>query len=337
MDGAMARYPALRGVEVAVGNLDTQEEATVHNLLVKARAAFDGGKLEEGACACAEAAELDPDNADAWHLLARYGGWDSRQAELDVGFVLDAAKKAVKLTPEGGRAEEAAAEYSERKKQISEELEAIMMMPSYMGAKKLHAFMMDWLRLLKGFPELPPVVIEGEVTLVANICQRSKLAVMPNDRLVYTAYATFNKKEPYGETFERELQVRIDVERTRKEHELGAVQERVAAHLAKPGELSTEAEIERLRTDRLALQDAKASVVGLSGIKGYEDELAEVQAKLQSMGLLKLFKKHELQERMADLSGKIAELNAENEENMASMEALLARVDKRIGELSARS
>lgn len=312
-----------------------QDGASAHNLLVKARLLVGEGSLEEGAHACLSAVELEPDNADAWQLLARYGGWNSRQAELDVGFVLDAARKALKLTPEGDRSEEAAAEYSERKKQISEELEAIMMMPSYMGAKKLHAFMMDWLRLLKGFPELPPVVIEGEVTLVGNICQRSKLAVMPNDRLVYTAYATFNRKEPYGETFKRELQARIDVERARKEHELGAVRERVAAHLAMSGALSAEAELERLRADRLALQDAKASVIGLSGIKGYEGELAEVQAKMQSMGLLKLFKKRELQERMADLSGRIAELNAENKESMASMDALLDRVDKRIGELSA--
>lgn len=318
-------------------NIDTEEGASAHNLLVKARAAFDSGKLEEGACACTEAVRLDPDNADAWRLLARYGGWDSRQAEIDVGFALDAAKRAVRLTPEGGRSEEAAAEYSERKKQISEELEAIMMMPSYMGAKKLHAFMMDWLRLLKGFPELPPVVIEGEVTLVGNICQRSKLAVMPNDRLVYTAYATFNKKEPYGDTFRRELQARVDVERARKEHELGAVQERVALHLAKPGALPADAELERLRADRLALQDAKASIAGLSGIKGYEDELAELREKLQAMGLLKVFKKRELQERMDELSERITELNGENEENIAAMEALLAKVDKRIGELGARS
>ena len=56
---------------------------------------------------------------------------------------------------------------------------------------------------------------------------------------------------------------------------------------------------------------------------------------MESRGLLKLFKKRELQERMADLSGRIAELNAENKESMASMDALLDRVDKRIGELSA--
>ncbi len=316
-------------------NSDAQEGASAHNLLVKARALVEEGSFEEAASACQAAIELEPENAAAWQLLARYGGWDSRQAELDVGFVLDASKKAVKLTPEGQRSEEAAAEYTERKKQISEELEAIMMMPSYMGAKKLHAFMMDWLRLLKGFPELPPAVIEGEVTLVGNICQRSRLAVMPNDRLVYTAYATFNKKEPYGETFKRELQARVDVERARKEHDLGAVQERVAAHLGKPGMLSAEAELERLHADKLALQDAKASIIGLSGVKGYEDELAQVQAKLQAMNVLKLFKKRELQERMAGLSEKIAQLNAENEERMASMDALLAKVDKRIGELDA--
>ncbi len=331
----MACYLASRGMGAVVENNDAQEGATVHNLLVKARALIADDSLEEGARACLSAVELEPENAAAWQLLARYGGWDSRQAELDVSFVLDAAKKAVKLTPEGQRSEEAAAEYTERKKQISEELEAIMMMPSYMGAKKLHAFMMDWLRLLKGFPELPPAVIEGEVTLVGNICQRSRLAVMPNDRLVYTAYATFNKKEPYGETFKRELQARVDVERARKEHELGAVRERVAAHLEKPGMLSAKAELERLRADKLALQDAKASIVGLSGIKGYEDELAQVQAKLQAMNVLKLFKKRELQERMAGLSERIAQLNAENEERMASMDAMLAKVDKRIGELDA--
>lgn len=317
------------------GESGTQADNTAHNLLVKARAAFDGNSLEEGARICAEAVEADPENADAWCLLARYGGWDSRQAELDVSFVLDAAKHAVRLTPEGGRSEEAAAIYAERKKQISEQLEAIMMMPSYMGAKKMHAFMMDWLRLLKGFPELPPVVIEGEVTLVGNICQRSKLAVMPNDRLVYTSYATFNKKEPYGETFKRELSSRIDVDRARKEHELLAAKDRAELHLGNLGGLSPEEAMAQLSADARSLREAREGIAGLSGIAGYQQELQQLQQQKESMSPFKVFKKRELDERIAQLSGRIAELEQENRQAESSFDELIAKIESKIDGLKA--
>ncbi len=315
---------------------EVKATAKAHNLLVEARAAIAEGKLEEGVRACAEAVEHEPDNADAWGLLARYNGWDPRQAEIDVPVVLDAAKHAVRLTPEGRRSEESAAIYAERKKQISEQLEAIMMMPSYMGAKKLHAFMMDWLRLLKGFPELPPVVIEGETTLVGNICQRSKLAVMPNDRLVYTSYATFNKKEPYGETFKRELSGRVDVERARKEHELLAVQDRAKAHLESVGSLSVEDAIDRLSADLLALREARDSVVGLSGKAGYEQELQQLQQQKAAMGPFKVFKRRELDERIAELSERLRELEEENVQAAESFDVVIEQVAKKMAELGAQ-
>ncbi len=317
------------------GESGKQADNTAHNLLVKARAAFDGDSLEEGARICAEAVEADPENADAWCLLARYGGWDSRQAELDVSFVLDAAKHAVRLTPEGGRSEEAAAIYAERKKQISEQLESIMMMPSYMGAKKMHAFMMDWLRLLKGFPELPPVVIEGEVTLVGNICQRSKLAVMPNDRLVYTSYATFNKKEPYGETFKRELSSRIDVGRARKEHELLAAKDRAELHLGNLSGFSPEEAMAQLSADARSLREAREGIAGLSGIAGYQQELQQLQQQKESMSPFKVFKKRELDERIAQLSGRIAELEQENRQAESSFDELIAKIEGKIDGLKA--
>lgn len=318
-----------QGQKTACGN------AEVHNLLVSARAAFDEGQFERGAEACSSAVEIDPENAQAWSLLACYGGWDHRQAEINVNLVLEAAKRAIKLTSEAKRSQEASDIYAERKKQISEELEAIMMMPSYMGAKKLHAFMQDWLRLLKNFPELSPVVIEGEVTLIGNICQRSKLAVMPNDRLVYTAYATFNNKEPYGETFKRELAQRIDVERARKEHELLAAQERAELHLQNAGNLSADAVRSQLEADALALQEARESVEGLSGKAGYEQELQQLQQQKANMKPFKVFKRRELEERIAELTQRLEELEKENGQTIASFDAVLAKVNKKIGELKA--
>ncbi len=309
--------------------------AQVHNLLVEARAAFDEGAFEKGAKTCSAAVELDPNNVQAWSLLARFGGWDHRQAELNVDLALEAAKRAIRLTPEAQRPQEASDIYAERKKQISEELEAIMMMPSYMGAKKLHAFMESWLRLLKNFPELPPVVIEGEVTLIGNICQRSKLAVMPNDRLVYTAYATFNNKEPYGETFKRELAQRIDVERARKEHELLAAQDRANLHLQKVASLSPEAALEQLQADALALQEARESVVGLSGKAGYEQELGQLQQQKASMSPFKVFKKRELDERIAEIQQRLEGLEQENSQTIASFDEVLARVNTQIEKLKA--
>ena len=81
-----------------------------------------------------------------------------------------------------------------------------------MQPKQLHGTMGEWQRLLVEIPYLTVNLLESEVELVDNLCKRSKLGMMPAERLVYTAYASLNKKESYGETFRKALAGRLSKE-----------------------------------------------------------------------------------------------------------------------------
>ena len=160
-------------------------------------------------------------------LQAKTGYWDPKLFTLDVPAAITAAHFACSQIEETEWFQVGTDIYMERKKQIAHQLEAAHMMPSYTGAKQLHEVMQAWLAFLMELPCLNASLIESEIILCTNLCTRSKMGFMPNDRLVYTAYTTLNNKESYGDMFKRLLQPRLEQQKSYERH----LQEEARAHI----------------------------------------------------------------------------------------------------------
>lgn len=303
----------------------------------KAAAGEDNSSMIEAWCKAA--LEIDPVNLDAWTLLAKFGGWDFVMYTLDMDEALNSAKRALGLTPEGRRYAVAADVYAARKKQISNQIEEALLMPSYTGAKNLHEVMQRWLRFLVEIPCLSATLIESELTLCDNLCQRSKRGVMPADRMVYTAYATFNGKETYGDTFRKALAERADDEFARKDKVLAdakrALKERQAAYRGKTqdGALSPESEARLLERDIDELTAQLGNLIGLSDRGMYQKEIEELERQKAKLKPYKVFNRRTIDTRIEELTRKIAQIDADLEESTEPLRAELDLMKSRLAQL----
>ena len=289
---------------------------------------------------CNKVLAIDPENEEAWKLLALFGGWDAKLYDFDTGYILRTINHALGLTPENEKYDVAADIYTARKRQISLRLEAAIMMPSYQGAKQTHAVMMDWKRLLAEIPYLTPGLIESEVTLCSNICTRSKMGIMPNDRLVYTAYATFNNKEPYGETFRKVLASRAEKEMQREANTLVSAKKEVEDRLAKyraqveSGDISAEEEKTLLEEEASALRDRLSNVVGMSNRKLYQQQYEELQSQLANLKPYKFFKRNEINDQLKAVREKLDQIDAQIEAAKSKIQPQIDAIEERIAEIS---
>lgn len=317
-----------------------EQPAHVAELLAQAQTAYENDDSQSVANLCREVLATDPDNAQAWLLLAKFGGWDSKLYGFDIGFAIDAAKHALKLVPETNRYDAAAEIYTARKRQIGKILESEMMMPSYTAAKQLHGTMAEWQRLLMEIPYLTVDLLESEVELVDNLCKRSKLGMMPAERLVYTAYASLNKKESYGETFRKALAGRL----SKEQEEQGA---RIEQMIELAGERNTEldklaseatlppAELKSLLEVELKQLDQDiATIADLSNKTIYDQQLEELERQLATVKPYKIFRRQELTGRIAETKEKIAQVDADFEAKVAPLRAYEQALRSRISALS---
>lgn len=317
-----------------------QESAQeVEELLATAREAYEADNSTTVTESCRAVLELDPDNAEAWVLLAKFGGWDSRQYLLDLDFAIESANHALDLLPESARIDTASDIYNARKRQIAHQLEAEMMMPSYTGAKQLHATMQDWLRLLDELPDLNADLIEGEITVCENLCLRSKLGIMPGDRLVYTAYSSLNGKETYGEMFRRKLESRLsgtrEEQKQRVEAAMKLVEETRAAldARAESGEVNSDEEKSLLEDELAALQAQRETLVGFSDRAQYEQQLRELERQLAALKPMKFLKRQELGRRIELVKQHIAEVDENIVATTRPLDELIERIERRMAEL----
>ena len=317
-----------------------EQQAHIAELLAQAQAAYENDDSQSVANLCREVLDADPDNAQAWLLLAKFGGWDSKLYGFDVGFAIDAAKHALELVPETTRHDAAADIYTARKRQIGKILESEMMMPSYTAAKQLHGTMGEWQRLLVEIPYLTVNLLESEVELVDNLCKRSKLGMMPAERLVYTAYASLNKKESYGETFRKALAGRLSKEQEEQGARIEQMLEQATernAELEKlatgatlpPAELKSllEAELENLDRDI-------ATIADLSNKTLYDQQLEELERQLATVKPYKIFRRQELTGRITETKEKIAQVDAGFKAKVAPLRSYEQALRARISGLS---
>lgn len=322
----------------ALNDSEEKQDAEVGALLAQAREAYEADDSAAVSQLCDQVLAADPENPGAWSLLARFGGWDSKMLDFDLDLALKAAYRALNLVPDERRYEEASDIYAARKRQISARLEAALLMPSYTGAKEVHAIMMDWERLLRELPDLSPELIESEVTLCTNLCLRSKMGIMPSDRLVYTAYASFNGKEPYGETFRRALAARIgerdkqDAEaaaaaQKRAEEKLSSYEERRAS-----GDLTADAEKSLIKNDIAELIRDKNDVEGRSGKRAFLDQMAELKRQRAALKPYKFFQKKEIDQQIAALETKVAQIDEQVARESAALQAQIEVFQARLAD-----
>ena len=317
---------------------EPKNSTAIQDQLAKAQEAYENDDSQTVSNLCRTVVEVDPDNAQAWELLAKFGGWDSKLYTFDIDFAIDSAKHALALAPENSRYDLASEIYAARKKQIAHILESEMMMPSYTAAKRLHGTMTEWQRLLMEIPYLSASLIEGEISLVENLCLRSKMGIMPGDRLVYTAYASLNGKETYGETFRKGLAARMNKAREEQAEQVNGLivraqkrQEEIEAQIA-GGAMSKEEERSALRATLALLESAVAGIKDQSNKVIYQQQLDELEQQLAQLKPLKIFKRQELNNQIAVTKEKITEIDAALAETIAPLEAQIESLQARIGE-----
>ena len=311
-------------------SVSPEAAAEIEECLRNAREAYEADDSQTVADECRRVTELDPDNVEAWDLLAKFGGWDSKLYDYDADFIIEAIRHSLSLQPEGARIAAASEIYQARKRQVAALLDSAFLTPSYTGAKQLHAIMQWWLRLLQNIPYLTEDLLEGEITLCTNLCNRSRIGIMPADRLVYTAYKTFNG-EPYGETFRKTLDRRIEAEREKDDALLGAARERSAALAeAVKAHLAENASTEQLEEDKAALQQEVDGFIGFTQRASYEKEMAEVDARIEKTPQYKFFKMKEFGARKAALQKKIDEGDAELEPDVKPLRDLIEAISARL-------
>lgn len=320
------------------GNSIQTEE--IASLLRKAQEAYEADDSTSVSECCNKVLSLNPENAEAWKLLALFGGWDAKLYDFDMGYIMRTINHALSLVPEDKKYDTAADIYTARKRQISLRLEAAIMMPSYQGAKQCHAVMMDWRHLLADIPYLTPDLIESEVTLCGNICTRSKMGVMPNDRLVYTAYATFNHKEPYGETFQKVLAARAEKEMQREAKVLASAKKEVEGRLEKyraqveAGELSAQEEKTLLEKEASDLRSQLANIVGMSNRKLYQQQYDELENRLANLKPYKFFKRNEINEQLKAVHEKLGQIDAQIETAKGKIQPQIDAIEERIAKFN---
>ena len=65
---------------------------------------------------CNKVLAIDPENEEAWKLLALFGGWDAKLYDFDTGYILRTINHALGLTPENEKYDVAADIYTARKR-----------------------------------------------------------------------------------------------------------------------------------------------------------------------------------------------------------------------------
>ena len=307
--------------------------------LEKAAASCSNDDRAMGAeCSC-KAPSADSRNEETWAMLAEHAGWDSKMCTLDLDKATTAIRRALAADPEGGAAL-AAHVYHARKSQIGLMLEAHSMMPSYESAKHVHETMLAWLRLLEETSPLRCDIVKHEIALCDMMCARSRKSVVPADRLVYVAYASFNRKEGYGATFHRALDARIEEGHARKEALKKDARDR-AMHRRISYQAWTdceqpnlEARRERLIGDAARLQADIRSISGLADTGYYRQQIHELEQRFSVLKELNLMKKHRIKAQIDCLNGKIDRI--ENEfapllrtlrEDAASTRRLVSEID----------
>lgn len=314
---------------------ESEEQNELEAHLAAAKAAYDASDSEAFAPECQAAIDLDPENPEAWRYLAEFGAWDAKYFKLDIDSAIDAIQHAFRLTDESKHFELASRVYDARKRQIAYMLDEAMLNLTTKGSSRIHEIMQCWLRFLSEIPSLSPEIIEGEINLCENLCKRSRIGIMPTDRMVYTAYMDHNGKETYGKTFRRALEGRLQHEQAEQEAALEEAHANAKAALdAATEHLNADSpELSLLQADATALQEAIDSLRSFTRRGLFEKQIEQLETQKQKLSGFQLMKSRAIAGRIASTKREIAKIDKDLKGEVGPLEEKLAEVREKIQKL----
>lgn len=248
-------------------------------------------------------------------------GWDPELYTLDKNHVLEALSSLMAATPEHYRYHLASEIYLARKQQLSLIIDSLLVMPSRSNAKQLHETMLLWLSFLVDIPYLNARLLEDEIAVCENLCNRSRMGISPGARLVYTAYQTFNNKESYGSSFRKALQKRLENQKSHEEHALSIAIERAQQRKALYQQLGIQPEVafdhqeeatsptkDQLDSLKACLYQTKKDIEKIEGFSGkdlYRGQLSNLLRQLSNCKPYKIAQKREIRGRIKALESDI--------------------------------
>ncbi len=313
---------------------EAKNQLDVH--LAAAKAAYEANDSEAFAIEAQAALDADPENPEAWRYLAEFGCWDAKFYKLDIDFAIDAAKHALRLADESRQFELALEIYDARKRQIAFMLEEALLNLTSKGSARIHEIMQNWLRLLNEIPSLSPEIIEGEITLCENLCRRSRIGIMPSDRMVYTAYMDHNGKEPYGKTFRRMLDERLRQEQAKWDVAAEEARESAKRALAASEEhlkADSPDALPLLQADAAALQDAIDVLRSFTRRGLFERQIEQLEAQRKKLSPFQIMKTRAMVNRIAITKREIAKIDEGIKEDIDPLEERLSEIETKIREL----
>lgn len=303
-----AKKMMVEGVVEVSGMVRVDESAKkqekISNYLEMAEAAFEGTDIEGVVNYCDKALEIDPENYRAWVMKAKAAGWGSTLKNIKIPQAITAAKRAINLTPDAKKYNAAEEIYWAIKSQVTALLRLAQQMPSTSGCAYIQKIMLQWQASLAEIPCLPPKVIEHEIDDCKTLCRNSAVAIMPNARLVFSAYFAYNNCVSYGEMFSKTLTEKIEQEKARQEKMASEIAEKRDAYWAEHKEEREQLESEQQKlyaekdlvtqkiNDLIAAMDA---VPTLLKKREKDQAISDLKTKQAALGVFKAKEKHSLQ------------------------------------------
>ncbi|MEF2561125.1 MAG: hypothetical protein U0M96_08615 [Eggerthellaceae bacterium] len=303
---------------------------TISDLLRQANASIKEQRPEEACRQACKVLEVSPSNREALMVLAKVKGWDSIQCILDARQAAEAAAVALEASDENMRHKYATEIYAARKNQLAQSLETALMMTPYAGSKRIHEIMLGWLFLLQRIPYLNADLLLSEINLCTNLCERSKQGIMPNDRMIYTAYATFNKKERYDITFRNTLQKTLNKETIARQTahneaklRFSKTKELIWAFSENPNtELA-----DSIKADKRFIKDQLQIIEGHANRDSYLGQIKELNEQLQSTKPFKITRRRQINNQIAQAQDKLSSIDAELSEIHTSFALMIEEIN----------
>ncbi len=207
-----AKKMMIEGTVEVQGTVKIDQSSTIANYLEMAKLAMEAKDADETEKYVSKILELDSNNYLAWIYRAKTIGLDSSLENDKIKTAIVAAKKAIDLTS------------SEKKEHVANELmETIVAqnigliniakrLPLASGISHIHRLMLQWIFIVKSLPSTSVKNIKKQIDLCENMCNASKAAFAPADRMIHAAAMGSNNHTPYHITFANELSSKIKAE-----------------------------------------------------------------------------------------------------------------------------
>ncbi len=182
-----------------------KNKSKIENYLKMAKSAFDGQDYEGAVTYSDKVLEMDYDNYEGWTIRAKLVGMGSSLSNNKIPQSLTAAKRAVELAPDSKKSETAEELYSFIEFQIIALMNNAIRMPGVAGCSYIDGLMKLWGKVLLQIPCLSDDVINTTINKVEEMCNKSRGAFLPKDRLIHASYQAHNGRVSYDKMMRQSL------------------------------------------------------------------------------------------------------------------------------------